>query len=109
MKSKRKIPKKAKVASARIVSGYQPERIILFGSHAWGRPRRDSDIDLFVIKKTRSPRIERSVAVQSLLWGSRMPIDVLVYTPAEVKNRIAKGDFFVKNVMTKGTTVYKKP
>lgn len=70
----------------RIVDGYQPDRIILFGSYAYGIPTEDSDLDLLVIKTGIGlTRTERAVAVRRLLWASDMPpLDILVRTPEEV-------------------------
>lgn len=70
----------------RIVEGYQPDRIILFGSYAYGTPTEDSDLDLLVIKSgIGESRMERGVAVRRLLRSPDMlPMDILVRTPEEV-------------------------
>ncbi|GAA3998276.1 nucleotidyltransferase domain-containing protein [Hymenobacter fastidiosus] len=69
----------------RIVAGYQPDRIILFGSYAYGTPTEDSDLDLLVIKPDKSSRAERAVAVRRLVRSPEMPaMDILVRTPEEV-------------------------
>jgi uncharacterized protein len=69
----------------RIVEGYAPDRIILFGSYAYGTPTEDSDLDLLVIKAgIGSGRTERALAVRRLLRGTGTPLDILVRTPAEV-------------------------
>ncbi|UYZ62592.1 nucleotidyltransferase domain-containing protein [Hymenobacter weizhouensis] len=70
----------------RIVEGYQPDRIILFGSYAYGTPTEDSDLDLLVIKAgIGESRMERGVAVRRLLRATDMPpMDILVRTPEEV-------------------------
>ena len=70
----------------RIVEGYQPDRIILFGSYAYGTPTEDSDLDLLVVKSgIGTSRAERAVAVRRLLRSPDMPpMDILVRTPEEV-------------------------
>ncbi len=70
----------------RIVEGYQPDQIILFGSYAYGTPTEDSDLDLLVIKSGIGPtRMERAVAVRRLVRSPDMPpMDILVRTPEEV-------------------------
>ena len=70
----------------RLVSSLAPEQIILFGSHAWGEPSEDSDIDLFVIvpKSDLSPTQRASLAYRALR-GILAPIDILVKTRAEVE------------------------
>ena len=68
----------------RIVDGYAPDRIILFGSYAYGTPTEDSDLDLLVVKAGIGPeRTERAVAVRRLLRGAGAPMDILVRTPKE--------------------------
>ena len=68
----------------RIVAGYAPDRIILFGSYAYGTPTEDSDLDLFVVKSDiGNTRQERGLAVRKLVRGAGIPMDILVRTPAE--------------------------
>ena len=71
----------------RIVEGYAPDRIILFGSYAYGTPTENSDLDLLIIKeKAEAKRVERAIAVRTLLWGTNAPaMDILIRTPAEMK------------------------
>ncbi len=69
----------------RIVEGYAPDRIILFGSYAYGEPTEDSDLDLLVVKSGLGPtRQERALAVRRLVRGVGVPMDILVRTPTEV-------------------------
>jgi predicted nucleotidyltransferase len=72
----------------RLVAEFQPEQIWLYGSHAWGRPHEDSDVDLLVVvpQSNESP-IRRSQRAHRCLRGLRMPKDVLVETRQEV-NRV---------------------
>lgn len=90
----------------KIAKEYQPEKIILFGSWAWGEPGPDSDVDLFIIKKTDKRRLERGVEVERILWGSGIPIDALIYTPQEVENRLRLEDFFFEDVVKNGKILY---
>jgi len=71
----------------RIVEGYQPDRIILFGSYAYGTPHENSDLDLLIIKRDAEPkRMERAIAVRQLLWlTGAPPMDILIRTPAEME------------------------
>ena len=70
----------------RIVAGYAPDRIILFGSYAYGTPTENSDLDLLIIKENaEARRVERSIAVWRHLWDASLPaMDILVRTPAEL-------------------------
>lgn len=87
---------------------YQPEKIILFGSYAYGEPTEDSDVDLFIVKETDKRRVDRFLAVSRVLYehDRRVSISPLVYTPKEVEERLALGDDFVLEVLTKGKVLY---
>ncbi|MGR3311123.1 MAG: nucleotidyltransferase domain-containing protein [Candidatus Brocadiales bacterium] len=66
-----------------IVTGYEPQKIILFGSYAHGKPTKDSDIDLLVIKDDNLPKVHRNRIVRSYLKDFLFPIDVIVKTSQE--------------------------
>lgn len=91
-----------------IKTGYDPEKIILFGSYAYGKPTRDSDIDLFIIKDTDKRRVDRFVEVKTLIYepGRHISISPMVYTPKELEERRELGDDFVEEVLTKGEVLY---
>lgn len=95
-----------KKITKQIVSKYNPERIILYGSFAHGKPNKDSDVDLLVIKKTKKPRTERHLEIDEMLLDRTMPLDVLVYTPQEIENRLSLGDFFIRNIINQGKILY---
>ncbi len=68
----------------RLVDEFRPEAIYLFGSHAWGKPNADSDLDLLVIiEKSREKPIQRAIRAQRSLRGVKIPVDVLVKTRRE--------------------------
>ncbi len=92
----------------KIIKEYKPEKIILFGSYAWGKPKKDSDLDLFIVKKTKTPRGERHIQVDRLLFDRDIPIDILVYTPREVRQRLLLGDFFIQDIVNQGEILYEK-
>ena len=72
-------------AVERLKSEFQPEEIYLFGSHAWGTPDEDSDVDLMVIVPNSDERpIRRMQRAQKCLGRLAMPADVLVRTRGEV-------------------------
>ena len=108
MKTNKLISKKEiKKIAQKIAERYDPEKIILFGSFAWGKPNQDSDVDLLIIKNTKQNFFERNAAVRKIIDGV-LPVDILVKTPEEVKNRLFLGDFFYKNIIKKGKNLYGK-
>lgn len=92
----------------KIKEAYEPEKIILFGSYAYGKPTRDSDIDLFIIKDDPRRPIERNVEIRRILAEENKEIALtpMVYTPQEVKYRLSIGDDFVDEILTKGKVLY---
>jgi predicted nucleotidyltransferase len=92
----------------KIASGYNPEKIILFGSYATGNPNEDSDLDLFVIKDTDLPRPQRTVQVRKMIYGSMVPIDLIVYTPKEIEESKENIFGFVYKVLNTGKTLYER-
>lgn len=69
----------------RLVDEFDPEQIILFGSHAWGTPNADSDVDLFVIvSDSHETPVQRMIRAHTALEGMGVPKDILVKTRAEV-------------------------
>lgn len=87
---------------------YQPEKIILFGSYAYGKPSPSSDLDLFIIKETNKERRERFVEVKKLVYDPKRTVvfSPLVYTPTEVEERLSLGDDFVNEILEKGEVLY---
>jgi predicted nucleotidyltransferase len=93
----------------RIVSELKPEKIILFGSYAYGNPTPDSDVDLLVIMKTKAKEIDRYVAVSNLLYPRQFPVDILVKTPQEMEVEARKkGNFFLREILKKGKVLYER-
>lgn len=93
----------------KIVQEYQPEKIILFGSWAWGHPGEDSDIDLLIVKKSEKRRIDREREVGSMLSGNCIPVDILVYTPEELETSIHQNrNLFIEDIVHNGTMLYSR-
>ncbi len=89
----------------RIKHGYKPEKIILFGSYACDKQDKGSDIDLIIIKKTKEDAWERAAKVDGLM-DHKVPVDILIYTPEEIQQRLAINDDFVKEFNKKGKVLY---
>ena len=92
----------------RLRQTYHPTQVILFGSYAYGHPTRDSDIDLLIIKETGKSFYERMFEVRKLVSPvvRGYPFDPIVITPRELEQRLARGDQFLKEIVTKGKRVY---
>ncbi|MBI4680277.1 MAG: nucleotidyltransferase domain-containing protein [Nitrospirae bacterium] len=96
--------------AGKIRDNYHPEKIILFGSYAYGTPTEDSDIDIVVIKKENrdiSP-IDRSIEIRRILADEnrQWAITPIVYTPKELEYRLSIGDDFVAEILEKGKVLY---
>ena len=120
MESKRAIPAITPIGSAapvsetlpkavrRIARALHPQKIILFGSYAYGNPTPDSDVDLLVVMNTRAPRKERYLAVSRLLRPRPFAVDIIVKTPREIKTAIRDGDFFIEEIYSQGKVLYEQ-
>lgn len=91
----------------KIVKKLRPEKIVLFGSFAWGKPKQDSDIDLFVVKETNDPW-KTTYEIRNQLDDFHESFDIVVYTSKQVKKRLELGDQFVKDILGKGKVLYEK-
>lgn len=96
-------------AVQRIVTTLQPDKIVLFGSYAYGRPTPDSDVDLLIVLDRPGSRSERYLAVAELLRPRLFPVDLIVRTPAEIAEALAHGDFFIHEILTRGRVLYERP
>jgi predicted nucleotidyltransferase len=84
---------------------FHPDRIILFGSYAYGNPTEDSDVDLLVVMPLPNGGRGRSSDIRQSLDVS-FPLDLLIYDPSHLQNRIALEDFFLREITQKGIVLY---
>jgi len=103
----RKNQKEIKKITDQIIKGYNPEKIILFGSYAYGKPKPSSDVDLLVVKKTGKRFGTRLFEVAEII-SSEMGTDILVYTPKEWREGLKKNYYFFKEINNKGKLIYEK-
>jgi len=92
----------------RIVDTSQPEKIILFGSRARGDARPNSDFDVLVIKESDEPRYRRDVPLYVALAGFDVPVDVMVYTPEEIREWSEVPLAFITTAVREGKVVYER-
>ena len=89
----------------RIVQAYHPERIVLFGSYAYGTPTVDSDVDLLVVLPFEDKGARKAVEILDTVHPE-FPVDLLVRTPEQVRQRLAWNDFFLREVIERGKILY---
>ncbi len=94
-----------KQISEQIAREFKPEKIILFGSYAYGIPRQGSDIDLLVIMPYEGSHVDQAVKIHQAL-NYAPSLDLLVRTPEEVRQRIEMNDFFMREIIGKGKVLY---
>ena len=88
-----------------IARRFKPRKIILFGSYAYGRPTEDSDVDLLVIMPGKGRPQEKAIQIRRAVEAD-FPIDLIVRTPAEMRQRLSWGDSFLQEVIEKGVALY---
>lgn len=85
----------------KIKEKFNPQKIIIFGSYAYGVPKKGSDIDLLVIMDTNIP-VRKQAALIRYELNDTIPIDIIVRTPQQIEERIKMGDFFIKKILRDG-------
>jgi predicted nucleotidyltransferase len=98
-------PKSIADLCERIARQFRPQRIILFGSYAYGSPTEDSDVDLLVILPFEGQGMRKAAEILTHV-NPRFPVDLVVRTPEEVRQRLAWNDFFLREVIEKGRVLY---
>ena len=91
----------------KIKTEYRPEKIILFGSYAYGEPAEGSDIDLFIIKESNKRRIDRFCEVRKIIRDIKgISVQPVVFTKDELNKRLKIEDDFIKEILEKGEVLY---
>jgi len=92
----------------RIAEEFKPEKIVLFGSHAYGTPALDSDLDLLVVMPFEGSPLSQAVRISRQL-KLMIPIDLIVRTPEQLNERLAMDDFFMREIVERGKVMYEAP
>jgi len=90
-----------------VAERFQPEKIILFGSHAYGTPHADSDVDILVVMPAARNELDQAARIDRAVEPS-FPLDLIVCTPKNMAWRLKEGDSFLREIMTKGKVLYEK-
>ncbi len=91
--------------SDKFARAFRPDRIILFGSYAYGAPTDDSDVDLLVILPFEGRPARKAAEILSAV-SPPFPVDLLVRTEEQLQQRLAWNDFFLREVVEKGTVLF---
>lgn len=108
MKAIKNIKKIILEITEKIKNEYLPEKIILYGSFAYGNPTDESDIDLLIIKETLDRPIDRRLIVRKIVSNPKryIPFQPIVVTPEELNRRLQMGDQFFEEILTRGEVLY---
>jgi predicted nucleotidyltransferase len=90
----------------RVAERFQPEKILLFGSYAYGSPHADSDVDLLVIMPTRN-ELDQAFRIRCAV-PTQFPMDLVVLKPRNVKWWLQERESFLTEIMTRGKILYEK-
>jgi predicted nucleotidyltransferase len=92
----------------RIVERFQPERIVLFGSHARGAAEPDSDVDLLVVMKVLGSKRKQAIEIDMTLADMGLPKDVVVVTPEEVERYRDIVGTIIRPALREGRVLYER-
>ncbi len=88
-----------------IVEHFRPQKVILFGSHAQGKPTEGSDVDLLVVMETNERPLHMAARISAAI-DHPFPLDILVFRPSELKASLERKGVFATEVMAKGVVLY---
>ena len=89
-----------------IAAAFKPNRIILFGSYAYGTPTEDSDVDVLVVMPEDAALGHRPALKIREQVSAGFPVDVLVRDPVFIRDRLEEGDCFLEEISPKGKVMY---
>lgn len=88
-----------------IVDKFKPQKVILFGSHAYGNPNEDSDVDLLVVMQFEGRSVRQAIKIRQNI-SCEVPLDLMVRTPEQISRRLSLGDFFFNEIISSGKVLY---
>jgi|SRR3989338_10957958 len=105
MIKQKKIYQQIKEVAGKIAKEYQPKKIILFGSYAWGKPTKDSDVDFFIVKDAENVR-DVAREIDRSIFPRPFPIDLIVYTTSKLKQELNLEEPFVSKITKEGRVLF---
>jgi predicted nucleotidyltransferase len=91
----------------RIAERFQPDKIILFGSYAYGKPHEESDVDLLVVMRTKNA-IDQSIRIKTA-FERLFSLDLIVRTPWQIERGLKDDNWFLREITEKGKVLYEAP
>ncbi len=101
--------KKIDEVASRIASRFNPYKIILFGSYANGTPNDDSDLDLLIVQDSDLPMQKRGLDIRMSLIGTKIPLDILIYTKLEFEQEKSENSSFLNSAIKNSKVLYERP
>ena len=92
-----------------LIDRFHPERVILFGSYAYGQPTEHSDFDLLVVRRDMVSENQSNLEIRRAFWdvpGPRPPFTILSKTPERIAERLTVKSDFYEDIVGKGVTLY---
>jgi len=93
--------------SGQIAGQFAPEKIVLFGSYAYGDPTEDSDVDLLVAMNSKCSELDKSIELRMAV-DVTYPLDMLVRRPRILRQRVRWGDCFLIEILEKGLILHER-
>ena len=90
-----------------IAERFHPDKIILFGSYAYGTPHEESDVDLLVIMPTYN-EIAQAIRIRREC-DRPFALDLIVKTPERLERALKQENWFLREVVSKGRLLYEAP
>lgn len=97
--------KRIRDLTSQIAREFNPDRIILFGSYAYGQPDDDSDVDILVVLPFKGKPVRKAIEIRNKI-NAGMPLDLIVRTPDQLAERLAQNDWFMREIVERGRTLY---
>lgn len=106
---RKRIPMKTiRAIAGHIAEKFDPEKIILFGSHAYGKPTGWSDVDLLVVMDTPMGELQAIIEVGDSLPDLSFKVDIIVRSRIVLEKRKQLGDWFLREITKKGKVLYER-
>jgi len=97
--------RKIRELTSQIARAFNPDKIILFGSHAYGQASSDSDVDILVVLPFKGKPVRKAIEIRNRV-NAELPLDLIVRTPDQLADRLAQNDWFIREIVERGCTLY---